>query len=75
MDIGQKGYKPQKSYMRRQGVVDKKDNYFKPTKGTMTKEDYSQAKIYGDRAKQKYLDNKKSNDVPKLKNENKPDIY
>ena len=47
------------SYMRRQGTVDRKENYFEPKSGKMTKEAYDQAQIYGDRAKQKYLAQKK----------------
>lgn len=43
------------SYMRRQGTVDSKDNYHSPRSGTMTPKDYEQAKVYGERAKQKYL--------------------
>lgn len=47
-----------KSYMRRQGTVAPKKEYEKPRKGTMTKKDYAQAEIYGERAKQKH-ENKK----------------
>ena len=46
------------SYMRRQGTVDLQSNYFSPTIGLMTEEAYEQAKIYGERAKQRYLDKK-----------------
>lgn len=48
----------QQSYMRRQGTVDDASNYHSPRQGTMTPKDYDQAKIYGNRAKQKYLDEK-----------------
>lgn len=47
------------SFMRRQGIVDDKSNYYLPRKGTMTSKDYAQAKVYGERAKQKYIKNKK----------------
>lgn len=56
-----------KSYMRRQGTVAHKNEYSGQRKGALTPKDYAQARLYGDRAKQKYLDkkdNKKSNDVP-----------
>lgn len=46
------------SYMRRQGTVASKGEYEKPRKGTMTPKDYEQAKVYGERAKQKYLSEK-----------------
>lgn len=46
------------SYMRRQGTVDNIKNYDNPRTGNMTQKDYDQAKVYGDRAKQKYLDKK-----------------
>ena len=45
------------SYMRRQGTVAPKTEY-EPTerKGHMSEKDLAQAKIYGERAKQKYLE-------------------
>lgn len=53
----------QRSYLRRQGIVDFKTNYSDPKQGRMTIKDYAQAKIYGQRAKEKYLaQKKKSND-------------
>lgn len=55
------------SYMRRQGIVVPKTEY-EPMerKGHMSEKDLAQAKIYGERAKQKYLEKgqQKSNDVP-----------
>lgn len=64
---GSKNYRMEKSpfddgkqsYMRRQGTVAPKSEYMGQRKGTLTPKDYAQAKIYGDRAKQKYLDGKK----------------
>lgn len=54
-----------KSFMRRQGFVSNKNEYSGARKGTLTPKDYSQAKVYGERAKEKYLkSHKKSNDVP-----------
>lgn len=47
------------SYMRRQGTVAPTGEYENPRKGTMTPKDYAQAKVYGERAKQKYLTEKK----------------
>lgn len=47
------------SYMRRQGTVAAKGEYEKPRSGTMTPKDYKQAKVYGERAKNKYLAEKK----------------
>lgn len=53
----------EQSYLRRQGIVDFKTNYSDPKQGRMTIKDYAQAKIYGQRAKEKYLaQKKKSND-------------
>ena len=53
----------EQSYLRRQGIVDFKTNYSDPKQGRMTIKDYAQAKIYGQRAKEKYLAQKtKSND-------------
>ena len=46
------------TYMRRQAVVDDKEKYYKPRTGKMDKEDYKKAKEYGEKAKQKYLDEK-----------------
>ena len=56
-----------KSYMRRQGIVAPKNEYIGIFQGVMTEKDYSQAKIYGERAKQKYIvqKHKKSNDSAK----------
>ena len=47
------------SYMRRQGTVAPKGEYQNKRKGTMTPKDYEQAKVYAERARQKYLDEKK----------------
>lgn len=47
------------AYLRRQGTVDNKENYYSPRKGQMTPKDHARAKEYGNRAKQKYLDGKK----------------
>lgn len=53
------------SYMRRQGMVDKKNRYYKPRSGVMSPKDYAKARQYGEKAKKKYLEKKKkSNDVP-----------
>lgn len=49
----------EQSYLRRQGIVDFKINYSDPKQGRMTEKDYAQAKIYGQRAKEKYLAQKK----------------
>ena len=53
--------------MRRQGIVAPKNEYIGKFQGVMTEKDYSQAKIYGERAKQKYIvqKHKKSNDSAK----------
>lgn len=64
---GSKNYRLEKSplndgknsYMRRQGTVAPMGEYENPRKGAMTPKDYAQAKIYGERAKQKYLDKQK----------------
>ena len=48
------------SYIRRQGTVAPKKSYTSPRKGKMTKDDHERAKIYGARAKQKYIEEKKS---------------
>lgn len=55
------------SYMHRQGTVAPMVEYEKrEVQGALSSKDYERAKIYGDRAKQKYLNSKKqkSNDVP-----------
>jgi hypothetical protein len=46
------------SYMRRQGTVASKEEYKDPRDGSMTPNDFEQAKIYAERAKQKYLKKK-----------------
>ena len=46
------------SFMRRQGTVALKDEYSGKRNGSLTPKDYAQAKIYGEKAKQKYLDRK-----------------
>ena len=48
-----------KSYMRRQGTVAPKEEYDRPRKGDMAPKDYDRATEYGEKAKQKYLTNKK----------------
>ena len=65
---GSKNYRLEKSpfddgkqsFMRRQGTVAPKNKYTNNRKGSMTKKDYDQARIYGERAKQKYLNEKKN---------------
>lgn len=47
-----------KSYMRRQGTVAPKREYYSPSEGVMTEKNYAKAKEYGDKAKKKYLDKK-----------------
>jgi len=47
------------SYMRKQGTVDKKTSYSNPRVGSMTKDDYEVAKVYGSRAVEKYKNGKK----------------
>lgn len=47
------------SYMRRQGTVANIKEYSGLYKGVFTKNDYERAKTYGNRAKQKYIENKK----------------
>lgn len=55
-----------KSFMRRQGTVADKSEYSWRRKGTLTPKDYNQARVYGERAKEKYVkDHKKSNDSAK----------
>ena len=54
------------SYARRQGTVDKKQNYKRKREGKMTKVDHDREKKYGKRAKEKYLEKstKKSSEPP-----------
>ena len=47
------------SFLRRQGTVDSMTNYDSPRSAKMTEKDYAQAKVYGERAKRKYLDKRK----------------
>lgn len=47
------------SYLRRQGTVAPKQLYTSPQKGKMTKKDHERAVQYGERAKQKYIEEKK----------------
>ena len=47
------------SFLRRQGTVDSMKNYDSPRSAKMTEKDYAQAKMYGERAKQKYLNKRK----------------
>lgn len=42
------------SYMRKQGIVDKKSSYTKPRMGNMAKDDYGVARKYGERAVEKF---------------------
>ena len=52
----------EKTYMRRQGTVDREENYIKTKKtGKMTVADHTKAQQIGAKAKQKYLDNQKKN--------------
>lgn len=46
----------EQSYMHRQGIVAKKQEYKRPRQGYMTSKDYSKAKEYGKKAKRKYAD-------------------
>ncbi|MCL2630907.1 MAG: hypothetical protein FWD49_05235 [Firmicutes bacterium] len=48
----------ERAYMRRQATVAPKVEYDSPRKGAMTSKDHAQAKVYGERAKQKYLNEK-----------------
>lgn len=48
-----------KSYMRRQGTVDYKFNYYDKRSGVMDNKDYEKAKEYSKSAKKRYLDKKK----------------
>lgn len=48
-----------KSYMRRQGTVAPKGEYFGSRKGEITENDFKHAKAYSDRAKEKYKNKKK----------------
>ncbi len=43
------------SYMRRQAIVAPVSEYEKPRRGTMTSKDYERAKLYAEKAKQKYI--------------------
>lgn len=43
------------SYLRRQGTVDKIENYYGKFSGNMASKDYAKAKQYGDAAKAKYI--------------------
>ena len=47
------------TYLRRQGTVDEKTNYFGNRTGRMTTKDYERAKVYADRAKEKHFSKKK----------------
>lgn len=47
------------SYLRRQGTVAPKQSYTSSRKGKMTKKDHERAVQYGERAKQKYIEEKK----------------
>ena len=60
------------SYLRRQGMVARKQEYDKQEKkrGAMPPKDYEVAKGYADKAKERYIreqNAKKSNDVPTLR--------
>lgn len=48
----------QRSYLRRQATVAKINTYGKSSSGRMTSEDYAQAKVYAQRAKEKFSNNK-----------------
>lgn len=52
------------SYIRRQAQVAPIKDYYNPRGGKMEQGDYERAKVYAERAKQKYLDKKNSNEVP-----------
>lgn len=47
------------SYIRRNAIVAPKKDYHNPRHGTMTSEDYKKAKEYAEKAKQKYIEEKK----------------
>ncbi len=47
-----------RSYMHRQGTVDKKQMYYGDRVGVVSQCDYNKAKGYGEKAKQKYIDKK-----------------
>ena len=47
---------PEKTYMRRQGTVVPKKDYYEPRTGIMTEKDYAKAKEYGETSKRKYID-------------------
>jgi len=63
--------KNKKSYMRRQGTVDKVCNYTNPQEGEMTEKDYKKAKGIAQKAKVKYLQDKEArqNQATKPKSE------
>lgn len=48
--------KGKKSYIRRQGTVAPMSEYTNLRKGVLTIDDYDRVKLYGERAKQKYLE-------------------
>ena len=48
-----------KSYMRRQATVKPKKKYSDPIIKFMSKKDYTRALVYGNRAKEKYINKKK----------------
>ena len=55
------------SYMRRQAQVEPQKDYYNPRSGKMDMGDYNRAQVYGERAKEKYLQKKSkknSNEVP-----------
>ena len=47
------------SYMKRQGTVAPKTEYYNPRTGKMTPTDHAQATKYGEKARQKHFDKKK----------------
>lgn len=49
------------SYMRRQGQVRLKRDYFDTKYGVMTQKDYKVAQVYADRAKEKYIKKEQRN--------------
>lgn len=49
-----------KSYMRRQGTVDSKNNYYGNREGIMTPKDHAKAKEYAEKAKLKYISKKEN---------------
>ncbi len=46
------------TFMRRQATIDDKSQYYSPRTGKMDKVDYEQAKEYGKKARDKYLNKK-----------------